>query len=112
MAVRIPTFVVIAACAIAGSVQAQELGDRSVRIALPGITFTRALNGAADGAVVSGSALTLRSAAKRDNFRGPDGKLSNNTAPVLLAEVDNGKPFTLTARVAPRFVDTYDASAL
>lgn len=112
MAMRIPTFMVIAACAIAGPVQAQELGDRPTRVALPGVTFTRALNGAADGAVVSGSVLTLTSAAKRDNFRDPDGKLSNNTAPVLLAEIDNAKPFTLTARVAPRFVDTYDAGAL
>ena len=56
--------------------------------------------------------LTLRSDARRDNFRDPDGKLSNNTAPLLLTEVDNKQPFTLTARVTPTFLKTYDAGTL
>jgi uncharacterized protein len=81
-------------------------------IKLPGITFTRSLNGAAANARVEDGKLTLRSDAKRDNFRDPDGKLSNNTAPLLLAEVDNRQPFTLTARVTPTFLKTYDAGAL
>ncbi|WP_076070906.1 DUF1349 domain-containing protein [Sphingomonas montana] len=101
-----------AAFAVASPAQAQELGDRPVRITLPGIGFTRSLNGAADNAVSSGGALTLRSDAKRDNFRDPDGKLSNNTAPVLLAGVDNRRPFTLTARLTPQFNATYDAGTL
>lgn len=91
---------------------AQDLGDKSVSIAVPGIGFTRSLNGAADNARVTGGKLTLISAAKRDNFRDPNGKLSSNTAPVLLAEVDNTKPFTLTAKVTPTFLETYDAGAL
>jgi len=81
-------------------------------IKLPGITFTRSLNGAAANARVEGGKLTLKSDARRDNFRDPDGKLSNNTAPLLLAEVDNRQPFTLTARVTPTFLKTYDAGAL
>jgi len=81
-------------------------------ITLPGITFTRSLNGAAANAKVEGGKLTLRSDARRDNFRDPDGKLSNNTAPLLLAEVDNRQPFTLTARVTTTFLKTYDAGAL
>jgi regulation of enolase protein 1 (concanavalin A-like superfamily) len=91
---------------------AQDLGDKAASIALPGITFTRSLNGAAEGAKLSDGKLTLTSAAKRDNFRDPNGKLSSNTAPVLLTEVDNKKPFTLTARITPTFVETYDAGAL
>ena len=91
---------------------AQDLGDKAASIALPGITFTRSLNGAAENAKISDGKLTLTSAAKRDNFRDPNGKLSSNTAPVLLAEVDNKKPFTLTARITPTFLETYDAGAL
>jgi hypothetical protein len=81
-------------------------------VKLPGITFTRSLNGAAANARVEGGKLTLESDARRDNFRDPDGTLSNNTAPLLLAEVDNRQPFTLTARVTPTFLKTYDAGAL
>ena len=54
-------------------------------------------NGAAAHAKVKDGRLTLTSEAKRDNFRDPDGKLYNS-APVLLTEVDNKKPFTLTAK--------------
>lgn len=94
--------------------QASAQGSKSeaCHIALPGITFTRSLNGAAADAKVSGGKLTLTSKAKRDNFRDPDGKLSNNTAPVLLTEVDNKKPFTLTAKITPTFGKTYDAGTL
>jgi hypothetical protein len=81
-------------------------------IKLPGIAFTRSLNGAAANAKIEDGKLTLKSDARRDNFRDPDGKLSNNTAPLLLAEVDNRQPFTLTARVTPTFLKTYDAGAL
>ena len=91
---------------------AQELGDKACHITLPGITFTRSLNGAADHPKVSDGKLTLASEAKRDNFREPDGKLSNNTAPVLLTEVDNKKPFTLMAKITPTFLKTYDAGTL
>ena len=91
---------------------AQELGDKACHITLPGITFTRSLNGAADHAIVSDAKLTLASEAKRDNFRDPGGKLSNNTAPVLLTKVDNKKPFTLTSKITPTFLKTYDAGTL
>jgi len=86
--------------------------DVQCRIELPGITFTRSLNGAAANAKVEDGRLTLRSDGKRDNFRDPDGKLSNNTAPLLLTEVDNRQPFTLTAKITPTFLKTYDAGTL
>jgi uncharacterized protein len=91
---------------------AQDLGTAATRVALPGITFSLALNEAEKNVKVDGGRLTLSSPAKRDNFRDPDGKLSNNTAPMLLSEVDNSKPFTFTAKVTPSFQDTYDAGAL
>jgi regulation of enolase protein 1 (concanavalin A-like superfamily) len=80
-------------------------------IELPGITFTRSLNGAAAHAKVQGGRITLASEARRDNFIGPDGS-SSSTAPLLLTEIDNEAPFTLRAMVTPTFGMTYDAGAL
>jgi len=108
---RIPSAALMAAMCIPTMASAQAPGN-SVSLALPGISFTRSLNGAAENVKVSGSKLMLTSAAKRDNFRDPNGKLWNNTAPVLLTEVDNTRPFTLSARVTPTFLETYDAGAL
>lgn len=103
---------VIAFITLTSNVSAQDLGSEATRIALPGITFTLALNEAAQNAKITDGKLTLNSPAKRDNFRDPNGKLSNNTAPMLLSEVDNSKPFTFSAQVTPTFLDTYDAGAL
>lgn len=97
---------------IALPTNAQDLGSAETSLALPGITFDLALNGAQDHVKIHDSGLTLSSPAKRDNFRDPNGKLSNNTAPMLLSKIDNSKPFTLTAKVTPTFLDTYDAGAL
>jgi len=83
-----------------------------ISLKLPGIEFTSSLNRAKDHAVVEGDHLVLKSEAKSDNFNDPDGKLSNSTAPVLLSKVDNTKPFTLTAKVTPVFIETYDAGAM
>lgn len=91
---------------------AQDLGDKECNIALPGITFTRSLHGAAAHSTVVDGKLTLASEAKLDNFLSPDGKWSNSSAPLLLAKVDNTRPFTLTAKITPAFLKTYDAGAL
>jgi len=109
---RLASFAFLVFSLGAVNASAQQLGDKACNIVLPGITFTRCLNGAADHAKVSNGSLTLGSEAKRDNFRDPDAKLSNNTAPVLLTQVDNRKPFTLTARITPTFLKTYDAGTL
>ncbi|HEX4486108.1 MAG TPA: DUF1349 domain-containing protein [Terriglobales bacterium] len=95
-----------------GQAVSQNMKNEECHIALPGITFTRSLNGAVAHAKVQDGGLTLAAEAKQDNFRDPDGKLSNHTAPVLLTEVDNKKPFTLTAKVTPTFLKTYDAGTL
>jgi regulation of enolase protein 1 (concanavalin A-like superfamily) len=92
--------------------QAQDLGSKPTRIVLPDITFELALNQAERHVQARDERLTLSSPAKRDNFRDPNGELSNNTAPMLLSKVDNTKPFTMTAKVTPTFLDTYDAGAL
>lgn len=88
-----------------------EKGEKcSVRVS--GSVFTKSLNNAKTYATIEGDKLVLKSNAKCDNFNDPDGKLSNNTAPVLLTKTDNSKPFTFTAKVTPTFLDTYDAAAM
>lgn len=76
------------------------------------IEFTKSLNGAKDIAAVVDNSLVMKSNIKCDNFNDPDGKLSNNTAPVLLTKIDNTKPFTFITKVTPTFNDTYDAAAM
>ncbi len=90
----------------------ENMKTEECHIQLPGITFTRSLNQAAAHARVENGRITLASEARRDNFRDPDGKVSKHTAPVLLTEVDNRQPFTLTAKVTPTFLKTYDAGTL
>ncbi len=81
-------------------------------VKISGIEFTKSLNGAKSTTTVEGDKLIFKSNAKSDNFNDPDGKLSNNTAPVLLTKIDNTKAFTFTAKVTPKFIDTYDAGTM
>ena len=75
------------------------------------IHFTKSLNHAVKNVALENNVITIKSEAKTDYFNDPDGTLSNN-APVLLSNVDNTRPFTLTAKVTPSFDATYDAGAL
>lgn len=84
-------------------------------IKLPGIHFTKCVNGADSLATIDRNGTVIfRVGEKKDYFNDPDGKLSNNTAPILLSKVDNTKPFTLTAKVTPEFTKDgmYDAGVL
>jgi uncharacterized protein len=81
-------------------------------VKVSGVEFTKSLNNAKNLATVEDGKLVFKSNAKCDNFNDPDGKLSNNTAPVLLSKVDNNKPFTFTAKVTPTFLETYDAGTM
>jgi hypothetical protein len=99
-------------CFAAHEASSQDARSESCHITLPGITFTRSVNGAAAHAGIEDSRVTIASGAKGDFFRDPNDKFNNNSAPILLAEVDNQKPFTLTAKVTPTFLKTYDAGTL
>ena len=81
-------------------------------IKVSNVEFTKSLNNAKGTATVADGKLVLKSNARCDNFNDPDGKLSNNTAPVLLTKIDNTKPFTFTAKVTPSFIDMYDAGTM
>lgn len=86
--------------------------EKECSIKLSAIHFTKCLNNAEKNTQVTGNSIKLKSDAKTDYFNEPDGKASYNSAPVLLAKVDNTKPFTLTAKLNPEFKQTYDAGAL
>src|SRR5574344_65234 len=81
-------------------------------VKVSGIEFTKSLNDAMNSATVDGDKLIITSNAQCDNFNDTDAKLSNNTAPVLLTKIDNAKPFTFIAKVAPTFKETYDAGTM
>ncbi|MGA8731702.1 MAG: DUF1349 domain-containing protein [Terracidiphilus sp.] len=99
-------------CFTAQQASSQDVKSEACHITLPGITFTRSLNGAIAHARVEDGRLTLTSEARGDTFRDPDEKFTNHTAPLLLTGVDNRKPFTLTAKITPTFLKTYDAGTL
>lgn len=90
----------------------QEEKDRTCHITVPGMTFTRSLNSAATHVRIEQGKLTLTSEGKRDYFHDPDGTFSINSAPILLTQVDNRRPFTFTVKATPSFLATYDAGAL
>jgi len=81
-------------------------------VKVPYFEFTKSVNKAKYLTIVEDGKLVIKSEAKCDNFNDPDSKLSNNSAPVLLTRLNNNKPFTLTARVTPTFLETYDAGAM
>jgi uncharacterized protein len=87
----------------------------SCDITINNIRFTKSINGA--DTLISEKTETgfkFSVGEKKDYFNDPDGKLSNNTAPILLTKIDNTKPFTLTAKVTPGFTKTglYNAGVL
>lgn len=92
-----------------------ETPESNCDIRLPNIHFTRSINGADTLALVQDSGkIAFRVGEKKDYFNDPDGKLSNNTAPLLLSQVDNTRPFTLNVKVTPIFTPggIYNAGVL
>lgn len=91
------------------------ISGKSTNIEVPGIQFTKAINGA-DTLVKIDKAgkVVFNVDGKKDYFADPNGELSNNTAPILLTEIDNKQPFTFTAAVTPRFTKAgmYNAGVL
>lgn len=71
---------------------------------LNNVHFTKAINGA-DTLIekLPSGEIKFNVGAKKDYFSDPDGKLSNNSAPILLTEIDNKKSFTFVSKVTPNF---------
>lgn len=106
----------LAACQLQEPKEAEPASTKECHVTVGDITFTHALNGADTCvSVAADGALTFRCGEGRDFFCDPnDGKLSNNTLPILLLPTDNTKPFTLTAKVTPGFTEEglYNAACL
>lgn len=84
-------------------------------ITIGDIHFTRSVNGADTlVSIQEDRSVSFFAGENKDFFCDPNGKLSNNTAPILLTQIDNTKPFTLTAKVQPEFTTTgtYNAGVL
>lgn len=97
------------------SLEIDENAGSACNVEFGGITFTRALNGA-DSLVTIQDDGKMRFIAHEnaDFFCDPNEQLTNNSAPVLLTEIDNTKPFRFTAKVSPEFTQTglYNAGVL
>lgn len=83
-------------------------------ITFDGIDFTKSLNGGDSLVNIQDSILTFACGEGRDIFNDPNGKLSNHSIPAILTEIDNTKPFTISAKVKPGFTPdgTYNAADL
>ena len=84
-------------------------------ISISGIHFTKSVNGADTLAKIDQNGkVAFHVGEKKDYFSDPNNQLSNNTAPILLAKVDNTKPFTLVSKVTPTFTEKglYNAGVL
>lgn len=71
--------------------------------------FTKSINN--PKVAIKGDTLTISSGAKSDFFNDPNGN-KFATAPLLIKELDNAKPFTFVAKVKPSFANTYDAGTI
>ena len=109
---RLTLILLVTSITLSSCKQTPEQFGEECSIKLSGIHFTKSLNGAVKNTTTENERITLRSDAKTDYFNEPDGTMSYSTAPVLLSKVDNTRPFTLTAKVTPQLVATYDAGAL
>ncbi|MDR1156658.1 MAG: DUF1349 domain-containing protein [Bacteroidales bacterium] len=87
-----------------------EMKDISLRIS--GIEFPKAIKGAEKHFAVNDSLLVVDGTGGSNYFISPDGMRAEATAPVLLTEIDNSKPFTFTARVESKVEKIYDAGTI
>lgn len=81
-------------------------------IVVGNVTFSRALNGAANASRVQQATLEMASGPATDYFNAPNGTEKYGNAPLLLTAIDNTQPFTFTTQVTPAFDSTYDAGAV
>lgn len=93
---------------------APAVAGKACDVKFGGINFTHAINGADTLVRQDGNKLIFKVAGEKDYFSDPDGKLSNTSSPILLTQIDNTKPFTLTGKVTPSFTKDgmYNAGVL
>ena len=104
---------IVASCNNKPSDSTAPISGKECDVYISGVHFTKSVNNA-EKLISSKNAdsINFRSEGGKDFFSDPDGKLSNNTAPILLSKVDNTKPFTFISKVTPTFKEMYDAGTL
>jgi regulation of enolase protein 1 (concanavalin A-like superfamily) len=93
---------------------AAKVNGTACNMTFAGIKFTKSVNGADTLIKINDNRLAFKVGEKKDYFSDPDGKLSNNTAPILLTQINNKRPFTLISKVTPTFTKSglYNAGVL
>ncbi|MDR2916351.1 MAG: DUF1349 domain-containing protein [Tannerella sp.] len=77
-----------------------------------GIDFSKAINNAEKHYEVADNHLSIDGVEGTNYFISPDGARFEATAPILLTEIDNSKPFTFTTRLDSPIEKIYDAGTV
>lgn len=83
-----------------------------VSLTFSNLNFTKGVNDPVKYFKVLDSCLIVDGIAGTNYFIAPDGGRTEATAPILLAELDNHKPFTFTTRLRSNIEKIYDAGAV
>ena len=104
---------IMASCNDKSNNSSTQVSGEECDVHISGVHFTKSVNNA--GKLISSNnadSIDFKSEGGKDFFSDPDGKLSNNTAPILLSKINNTQPFTFTSKVTPTFKEMYDAGTL
>lgn len=85
---------------------------KDVYVSYSGIEFSKSVNDAEKHYVSEDNRLSINGLPKTNYFNAPDGSRTDATAPILLTEVDNTRPFTFTAKLQSPIENRYDAGAV
>lgn len=77
-----------------------------------GIEFSKSINDASKHCEIDNNRLSLQGVSGTNYFNAPDGSRKESSAPILLMEIDNNRPFTFTTKLQTEIGHTYDAGAL
>lgn len=110
LAISILIFVV--SCKKEEQASAPPFPGTDCSLTVSGVTFSKSINDADKNSVAAGDSIVINSAKGANYFNAPDGSRQEASAPILLTQVDNTKPFTFTAKLATKLLQTYDAGAL
>ncbi|GHV58722.1 hypothetical protein FACS1894182_11660 [Bacteroidia bacterium] len=88
------------------------LDMRNISVMFSGIEFTKAVNNAEEHYTVNDSLLVVDGIEGSNYFISPDGMRTEATAPILLKEIDNSRPFTFTTCVKSKIEKIYDAATI
>lgn len=97
-----------------GNAPQSQQGTEDADFQCGNVKFRKAMNISKETVKVTEKALSMTAGKQTDLFCDPKGVATNTSAPLLMTEVDNTKPFTFTVKVQPEFTEagTYSAGAI